>query len=438
MSAESDPDPFRLPAIRGWRKPWAMQINAWFVVIVLALVVLWKIDLFATLLNLKSLGAGIPETFAGVIDEEVYDRSQEYTRAKAVIGIGEGIFSLVVLFAFWCLGGFGWLDSEVRAFVGKGGPILAGLVYVTILVAGLGLLKLPLDFYETFVLEEQFGFNRTTFAVWAADLVKGAALSFAIGAPLLALLLWIFENVPYAWLWGWGLVTAFSLALAYLAPAWILPLFNKFEPLPDGSLRRSIESMAKKCDYPLAEVSVMDGSKRSSKSNAFFTGFGKNKRIALFDTLIEKHTEDELVSVLAHEIGHFKLGHIVKSLVLGILTTGAMFFLLGVMMENRSLFDAFGVKETSVYVSLVLFGIVMTPVNDVLSVAGHWLSRKHEFEADAFAASATGNAGAMADALRKLSRDNLSNLTPHPFYVFLNYTHPPVAQRIAALEGGDN
>jgi STE24 endopeptidase len=218
-----------------------------------------------------------------------------------------------------------------------------------------------------------------------------------------------------------------------VAPAWLLPLFNRYEPLPDGSLRRSIEEMARKCDFPLAEVSVMDGSKRSTKSNAFFTGFGKTKRIALFDTLIEKHSEDELVGVLAHEIGHYKKGHLVTSLLVGILTTGAMFFLLGLMMNNRSLFDAFGVKETSVYVSLVLFGIVMSPVNDLLSVAGNWLSRKHEFEADAYAAEVTGEPEALAGALRQLSKDNLSNLNPHPFYVFLNYTHPPVARRIEAL-----
>lgn len=410
-----------------------MQINAWFIAIVLALVLLWKVDLVATLLNLKSQGAGIPEAFRDLIDAETYERSLEYGRARAVLGIGEGIFFLVLLFAFWCLGGFGWLDGQVRGFVGKGGPILAGIVYITALAAGLGLLRLPFDWYDTFVLEERFGFNRTTYATWIADLAKGAALSFAIGAPLLALLLWIFETVPHAWLWGWLLVTVFSLALTYLAPAWLLPLFNRYEPLPDGSLRRSIEEIARKCEFPLAEVSVMDGSRRSTKSNAFFTGIGKTKRIALFDTLIERHSEEELVGVLAHEIGHYKKGHIVTSLLVGVATTGAMFFLLGLMMNNRALFDAFGVKETSVYVSLVLFGIVMSPVNDLLSIAGNWLSRKHEFEADAYAADATGNPAAMASALRKLGRDNLSNLNPHPFYVFLNYTHPPAARRIEAL-----
>lgn len=408
-----------------------MQYNFWFIAIVLGLFLLWKVDLIANLLNLKSLSPDIPETFQEYVDAEAYEKSQEYTRARAVFSIAEGIFSLLVLFTFWWLGGFGWLDEAVRG-LGKG-PILTGMLFVGALVVGQQLLSIPFDLYSTFNIEEQFGFNRTTLATWIADRAKGAILGVIIGAPLLALLLWIFQTVPMAWLWGWVLVTAFSLLLAYVAPTWIMPLFNKFEPLEDGELKTEIHEMAEKCEFPLKEVSVMDGSKRSAKSNAFFTGFGNNKRIALFDTLIEKHTVPELVGVLAHEIGHFKKRHIVKSLVIGILTTGVMFFLLGQMMENRSLFDAFGVKETSVYVSLVLFGILMSPVNEVLSIGSNLLSRKHEFEADAYAAEVTGNPEAMADALRKLSKDNLSNLTPHPFYVFLNYTHPPVTQRVEAL-----
>ncbi|NLT71895.1 MAG: M48 family metallopeptidase [Verrucomicrobiaceae bacterium] len=408
-----------------------MQINGWFLAIVLALVILWKIDLFATLLNLKSLGSEIPTAFRGLIDEDTYARSQDYTRAKALLGIGEGIVALVALFVFWWFGGFGWLDEKVRGY-GQG-PVVTGVLYIGALVVALRLLHLPFELYDTFGLEERFGFNRSTFAVWLGDLVKGTLLSVLLGVPLLAGLLWIFQTVPMAWLWGWLLVTAFSLVLAYLAPTWIMPLFNKFEPLEEGGLKRAIHEMSARCEFPLKEVSVMDGSKRSAKSNAFFTGFGKNKRIALFDTLIANHTEAELVGVLAHEIGHFKKKHIVKSLLAGTLTTGVMFFLLGLMLHNRALFDAFGVKETSVYVSLVLFGILMSPLSEVLSVAGNWMSRKHEFEADAYAAEVTGNAGAMSDALVKLSRDNLSNLTPHPFYVFLNYTHPPVVERIAAL-----
>lgn len=409
----------------------SMQLNGWFVAIVLALVILWKIDLLATLLNLKSLGPEIPAAFRGIIDAETYVQSQDYTRAKAVLGIGEGIVALLALFIFWWFGGFGWLDEKVRTL--GHGPIVTGVFYIGALVVALQMINLPFQLYDTFGLEERFGFNKSTFAIWLGDFVKGTLLAVLLGVPLLAGLLWIFQTVPMAWLWGWILVTVFSLVLAYLAPTWIMPLFNKFEPLEEGSLKQAIHEMSVKCEFPLKEVSVMDGSKRSAKSNAFFTGFGNNKRIALFDTLIAKHTEEELVGVLAHEIGHFKKKHIVKSLLVGTLTTGAMFLLLGLMMNNRALFDAFGVKETSVYVSLVLFGILMSPVSEILSVAGNWMSRKHEFEADAYAAEVTGNPQAMSDALLKLSRDNLSNLTPHPFYVFLNYTHPPVVERMGAL-----
>ncbi|NRB73665.1 MAG: M48 family metallopeptidase [Verrucomicrobiales bacterium] len=408
-----------------------MEYNAWFIAIVLGLFLMWKLDLFATLLNLKALSGEIPATFEGFVDEEAYEQSQEYTRVRAVFGIGEGIFSLVLLFVFWWLGGFGWLDEQVRDL--GHGPIVSGLVFVVALMLAQHVIDLPFNLYSTFVIEEKFGFNRTTFGTWVLDQFKGLVLGALIGLPLLAALLWIFQSVPLAWIWGWGLVTLFSLALTYVAPTWIMPLFNKFEPLEEGELKTEIHAMAEKCDFPLKEVFVMDGSKRSSKSNAFFTGFGNNKRIALFDTLIENHTVPELVGVLAHEIGHYKRRHIVKSMIIGVGTTGAMFFLLGMMMENRALFDAFGVKETSVYVSLILFGILMSPVNDLLSIGGSLLSRKHEFEADAYAAEVTGNPEAMADALRKLSKDNLSNLTPHPFYVFLNYSHPPVAERVKAL-----
>lgn len=408
-----------------------MQLNAWFFVILIALVLIWKLDFFSTLLNLRALSPDVPEGFRDLIDEEKYEQTQEYTRTTATFGVVESVFSLVLFLVFWWLGGFGWLDENVRAF--GYGPVATGLIFVSVLFLAQHLISLPLEIWDTFVIEEKFGFNQTTPGTFIADQVKGLLLGAIIGLPMLALLLWLFESVPMAWLWGWAAVTTVSLALTYVAPTWIMPLFNKFEPLEEGELKDAIHAMAEQCDFPLKEVSVMDGSKRSTKSNAFFSGFGDNKRIALFDTLIKKHTTDELVGVLAHEIGHFKKRHIIKNLVLGILTTGALFFLLGLLMKNRGLFDAFGVRETSVYLSLIFFSILFQPVNKALSIATHALSRKHEYEADAYAAEVTGNPKAMADALRKLSRDNLSNLTPHPFYVFLNYTHPPVPKRIEAL-----
>ncbi|MGY8642313.1 MAG: M48 family metallopeptidase [Verrucomicrobiales bacterium] len=408
-----------------------MQFNAWFFFIVAAFVIFWKVDFFTTLLNMKWLSPEVPDAFRDIFDADTYAKSQEYTRIRSVFGIGKSVLSIVVFFTFWWLGGFQWLDNWVRGF--ERGPILTGMIFVGVLFLANYLLTIPLDLYSTFKIEADFGFNKMTFGTWMGDQVKALILGVIIGAPMLALILWLFQTVPNAWLWGWVVTTVFSLFLAYVSPTYIMPLFNKFEPIGNGPLKDEIHKMAEKCDFPLKEVSIMDGSKRSSKSNAFFTGFGNNKRIALFDTLVEKHTVPELVAVLAHEIGHFKEKHIVKGITISILTTGLMFFLLGRMMESRSLFDAFGVKETSVYLSLVLFGILMQPVGELLGIGGNILSRKHEFEADAYAAKVTGDPDAMVSALKQLSKDNLSNLTPHPAYVFLNYSHPPVIQRIEAL-----
>ncbi len=243
-----------------------LQYNVWFFVILLALFLSWKLDLVSTLLNLKALSPEIPEAFQGIVDQDAYEKSQEYTRAKSVYGIVEGIFSLVVLFVFWWLGGFGWLDELVRG-LGRG-PIVTGLIFIGLLLMAQQALSTPFELYNTFVLEEQFGFNRMTLGTWLVDHIKGAVLGVLIGAPLLALLLWLFQSVPMAWLWAWVAVTAFSLLLTYVAPTWIMPLFNKFEPLPDGELKTEIHAMSEKCDFPLKEVSVMDGSKRSAKSRS--------------------------------------------------------------------------------------------------------------------------------------------------------------------------
>ncbi|MEN8856291.1 MAG: M48 family metallopeptidase, partial [Akkermansiaceae bacterium] len=271
------------------------------------------------------------------------------------------------------------------------------------------------------------------------DQIKGLVITALIGAPLMALILWIFLSVANAWIFAWLAVTVISLALTYLAPSLILPLFNKFTPLEDGELNEAIQAMAKKCDFPLTEISVMDGSKRSAKANAFFTGFGKRKKIALFDTLVEKQTTDELVAVLAHEIGHFKKKHIVQRLVLSVIQTAVIFFLLGLATNQDSVFgqqlySAFGV-EHSYAVGLVLFMIMFKPVSRIISIFMNMLSRKHEFEADTYASEAQGTPNNLVSALKKLSAENLSNLTPHPLEVFLDHSHPPVLTRIEALKG---
>lgn len=422
-----------------------MDINVYFLIIFITVFVLYKLDLFSEILNMKALRAKLPKEFEDVFDEEAYEKSQEYTRVKTSFGIVESTFSLVVFLVFWLLGGFAFVETIVTGWFGDA-MILRGLAYCVLLMLGSQLLGLPFEIYSTFKIEERFGFNKTTPKTFILDHIKGLALGAVIGLPILALILWLFGKWDLAWLYAFLAVASFSLLLTYLAPTLIMPLFNKFAPLEDGELKESIHAMAEKCQFPLKEVSIMDGSKRSAKSNAFFTGFGKNKKIALFDTLVEKHTVPELVAVLAHEIGHFKKKHIVQSLVLGMIQLAVTFYLLSLFIGNGQLLAAFGIKgeggailaadQAPVYLSLIFFGMLYQPISKITSLFMTILSRKNEFEADAYAAEVTGHPEVMISALKKLSKDNLSNLTPHPFYVYLNYSHPPVLRRIEALRQG--
>lgn len=413
------------------------EFNLLAIALLVALFLLWKLDFVATLLTLKNLEPKLPEEFNGVWDDEKYRKAQEYEKAQAKFGVISSITSLTVLLAFWLMGGFGWLDQLVTSW--GFGAITGGLCFLGLIYLGSWLTSLPFDLYHTFVLEEKFGFNKTTPGTYVGDQLKSHLMTAIIGAPILALILWIFQSFDQAWIWAWLSFTLISLALTYLAPSFILPLFNKFTPLEDGELNQSIQKMAKKCEFPLTEISVMDGSKRSSKSNAFFTGFGKRKKIALFDTLIESQTTDELVGVLAHEIGHFKRKHIVQRMVISMFQTAVIFFLLGMATNPESafgsqLYAAFGIQSNSVAVGLVLFMIVFKPVSRILSVFMNMLSRKHEFEADEYAAVNQGTPDHLISALKKLSANNLSNLTPHPLEVFLDHSHPPVLVRIDALK----
>ena len=406
--------------------------NPYFLAILGIVVGFYLLDLVATLLNLSALKKDPPRSVADIYDPEEYARSQNYTRESTRFGLIHSAFDLVVLLVFWLCGGFHWLNELCLGF-GQG-PIVTGLIFFGILFLASQLLDLPFDLYDTFVLEEKFGFNKMTLGTFVGDMLKGLLLAAVLGLPLLALVLWLFGKFDHAWIHTWVAFSAFTLLLTYLAPRLILPLFNKFEPLEDGSLKSAILAMAKKCEFPLTEISIMDGSKRSSKSNAFFTGFGKTKKIALYDTLVENHSEEELVAVLAHEIGHYKRKHIVQQIVIGILQTGLLFFLLGLFLNNPQLSAAFGIATPTVYLSLVFFGFLFKPLSKLIGIITTMLSRKWEFEADAFAAEATQSPDDLVTALKTLSKDNLSNLTPHPFYTFLYYTHPPVSERITALE----
>ena len=407
-------------------------MNIYAIIILVAIVVDFVLEIISNRLNLKSLTKKLPDEFEDVYDEDTYAKSQEYTRTRTKFGFITGTFNLLLLLGFWFSGGFNWLDQWARGF--DYGVIGTGLIFIGLLVIAKSIISLPFSLYSTFVIEERFGFNKTDAKTFIADRLKGLALSVLIGGPLLAGIIAFFEyGGAWAWLYAWLAVTAFSLVMQYVAPTWIMPLFNKFEPLEDGELRQAIESYADKVDFPLQGIYVMDGSKRSSKSNAFFTGFGKNKRIALFDTLIENHTTEELVAVLAHEIGHYKKKHIVKNMTISILHTGIMFVLLSIFLQVPALFDAFFMDQMSVYAGLLFFGLLYSPVETILGIFMQMMSRTHEYEADNFAASTIEKPEEMVNVLKKLSKDNLSNLTPHPFYVFLNYSHPPALKRIEAI-----
>jgi len=408
-------------------------MNLYAIIILTTLLISFIIDAVTEWLNLRALTDKLPEEFASLYDADKYKKSQEYTRVRTKFGMVTSVFSIILTLTFWFSHGFDWLDQMVRGWHLH--PILTGLTYIGILVVAKSLLSLPFSVYSTFVIEERFGFNKTTPKTFLLDLIKGLLLGIVLGGPLLGGILAFFEYTgTAAWLYCWAATTLFTLFVQFIAPTWIMPLFNKFTPLEDGELRRAILDYAKSVKFSLQNLFVMDGSKRSSKSNAFFTGFGKNKRIALFDTLIERHTVPELVAVLAHEIGHYKKKHIIKSMVISILHSGVMFFLLSVFVSHRGLFDAFYMRQTSVYAGLIFFGMLYAPIELMLSLSMHMFSRKNEYEADRFAAETTGEPQAMIDALKKLSVHNLSNLTPHPLYVFLNYSHPPVLQRIKALQ----
>jgi STE24 endopeptidase len=408
-------------------------MNIFSLIILIALLLQFLLNNIADALNLKALNNKIPPVLTGMYKPDEYHKSQEYTRSRIRFGFVTSSFGLLALLLFWFTGGFNFLDEIVRSW--GFAPITNGLLFIGILMIAYELLTLPFGIYATFVIEERFGFNKTTPRVFATDMLKGLALTIVLGGSLLAAVLALFQYAgDYAWLYCWLAITVFSIIMQFVAPIWIMPLFNKFTPMKPGELKDAIQSYAHSTGYKIRNISIMDGSKRSTKANAFFTGFGRTKRISLFDTLISKHTVKELVAVLAHEIGHYKKRHIIWGILISVAHTGLLFYLLSLLLGSSGMYQAFYMDNTSIYAGLLFFGLLYTPVEMVLSMALQMLSRRNEYEADRFAAQTTGEPESLIEALKKLHSDNLSNLTPHPFYVFLNYSHPTLSQRIQAIE----
>lgn len=407
-------------------------MNTYLLIILIIIVGDYLLDFIVETLNVKHVKTELPKEFEDYYDAEKYKKAQNYLKENTRFGIIIDTITTPITLAFILIGGFNYVDQIARGF--QLSPIPTGLIFAGILMLASQILSIPFSVYSTFVIEEKYGFNRTTVKTFILDILKSWLLIALIGGIVFSIILWFFAKAgDLAWIYCWVVVVLVQLVLTFIAPVVIMPLFNKFFPLEDSELKTAIESYAKSQKFKLKGVFTMDASKRSSKSNAFFTGFGRFRRIVLFDTLIKKHTVDELVSVLAHEMGHYKKKHILKSILLSTITTGLMFFILSLFINNEGLFSAFKMAHTSIYASLFFFAFLYTPINLVISIFSKILSRKYEYEADLYVSTTYGKSESMISALKKLTVDNLSNLTPHPLNVFLNYSHPPVLERIQAM-----
>lgn len=383
-------------------------------------------------LNVKNPPIKIPQTLSEYLSDEKLKESRAYQAENFKFGLVAGTFSFVLTLLFVGMGWFGAIDTWLDGFGLT--PLVQSLVFFALIFVGSDVLSLPFDYYATFVIEEKYGFNKSTLSVFLGDKVKGYFLSILVGGGLLLVFLWLIQQMGKDFWWiFWIVATVFMVLVNLFYTAWILPLFNKLTPLEDGELKENILRYAKSVGFSLDNIFIMDGSKRSSKANAFFSGLGKRKKVVLYDTLLEQHPPDELVAVLAHEIGHYKKKHIPVSMVLSVLQVGLMLFLLAqvVFSENMSL--ALGGKDWSVELNIIGFTMLFTPVSMVLGVGMNWFSRKNEFEADAFAKE-TFAGKPLAEALKTLSVKTLSNLNPHPWYVLVNYSHPPLLERLERLE----
>jgi STE24 endopeptidase len=416
-------------------------VNSLLLLFVVLLLLKLVAGLVLDCINLRHVAArreSVPEAFREIVDEATYRKSVDYTVAKTRFGMLEEGVEALVLAAVILTGFLPWLYQSLSGLLGYGlwGQALTLFAVVVIL----GLPQLPFDWWSTFRLEERFGFNKSTPGLWVTDKLKGLAIGLVLGLPLIAVLLLFFQRFPASWwLLGFAAFFLFQLVMVVAYPMFILPLFNKLEPMEDGVLKSRLFALADRAGFKARTILVMDGSKRSSHSNAFFAGFGRFRRIVLFDTLIEQMQPEELEAVLAHEIGHYKLGHIPKRIVLSGLMTLTLFALLGWLAGAAWFPQGFGFETApseSVVPVLLLFSLLAGLVTFWLTpLAASW-SRQHEYEADAFAREAVDSPDPLIHALRKLHKENLSNLTPHPLYSAFHYSHPTLVEREAALRDG--
>ncbi len=404
-----------------------------YLIIILLIVVLdFSWTQYLAYRNRKRMSPNIPMQLAGIYNEEEYARQQAYQKENSLFGLYTSIFSFVVLLGVLSLGIFGWLDEYLRQYINNG--IILTLVFFGVIYLINDIITLPFSYYATFVIEERFGFNKSTKTIFWVDQIKELLITFILGGGILALVVWLYNTLgEYAWLYAWAAVTAASLFMTLFYSNLIVPLFNKQTPLEQGELRDAIETFANKAGFAINNIYVMDASKRSSKGNAYFTGFGAKKRIVLFDTLINDLDTQEIVAVLAHEIGHYKKKHTLQGMFTSVCYTGIILFLLSLFLGNQDIAIALGAKEASFHLGMIAFSVLFTPVSLIIGIFSSMLSRKNEYQADAYAAG-FGLSEPLISGLKKMHVKSLSNLNPDPLYVFFYYSHPTLLQRVQALE----
>lgn len=402
-----------------------------FIILLTILAADFLMERILGVLNRQSAKKPIPEELSGIYDEEKYAKSQEYQRVTSRFGNFSAIFSFLLTFGAIYFGWFGWLDSWLRTF--SPFDMLTTLMFFGVIFVLSDLIGIPFSLYQTFVIEEKFGFNKTTVKTFILDKLKGYLLTLLIGGLLMIALLYLLASMGSDfWLIFWGIIVAFTLLMNMFYTSWILPLFNKLTPMEEGSLKEKIEAFSHQVKFPLKNIFVIDGSKRSAKGNAFFSGLGRKKKVVLYDTLIEKHTEEELTAIFAHEVGHYKKRHIYLTTGISVLQIGFTLYLLSLMVFSSEVSYAMGGNMTAIHLNILAFGILYTPISHVLGLLMNLLSRKHEYEADAYAATNYGGQP-LVEGLKRLSGEHLSNLTPHPAVVFVHYSHPSLLQRVKAI-----
>ena len=408
-----------------------MSPNTLFYIIIGILIVNFIIDKWLSHLNSKHFDDPVPREINDVYDEAEYRRSQEYKKEKYRFGLISSSVSIVATLAFFFLDGFKYVDALARRF--SDNDIIVGVVFFGIIVLAADILGTPFAYYNTFVIEEKYGFNKTTKKIFITDKIKGLILGGVIGGAILACLILFYNwTADDFWWYAWILITAFTIVMNMFYARIIVPMFNKQSPLTEGVLRDKREDSATGVGFNLSKIFVIDGSKRSTKANAYFSGFGREKRVTLYDTLINDLEEEEIVAVLAHEVGHYKKRHIIVNLIVSVLTTGFTLWLLSLLVGNPVLSEALGVTEPSFHIGLVAFAVLFTPISEFTGLIMNYVSRKFEYQADNYAKK-TYAASPLISALKKLNKNSLSNLTPHPAFVFVHYSHPTLLQRFRNL-----